>query len=136
MSKSRITLEILGLDRLKDRFQSAAPAIRQEVSKELYRFGEEVMAVSKLRVPVDTGALMNTGKVAPPEIQGEEVAVTLGYGDESVGYALFVHENMNNVKWTRPGSGPKYLENPLREMQDKLPERITEAVKRGFHASR
>ena len=136
---ANISFEILGLDRLKQRFQAAAPGIRQEVKSELMVFAEEVMAASKLIVPVDTGALMNTGKVQPPVATDDEVSVTLGYGDESVGYALYVHEEMaspkgNPIVWTRPGSGPKYLENPLRERQDKLPGRITEAVKRGFKA--
>ena len=77
-----------------------------------------------------------TGDVRPPENNGDEVKVTLGYGDDAVGYALYVHENMHAVNWTRPGSGPKYLEAPLKERQDKLPGRIKEAVKRGFDASR
>ena len=131
---ANISFEILGLERLQQRFQVAAPAIRAEVAQELFVFGSEVMKASLLIVPVLTGALMSTGKVEPPDFQGDEVKVTLGYGDEAVGYALYVHEDMSNVNFTRPGSGPKYLENPLKERQDKLPGRITEAVKRGFKA--
>ena len=130
-----ISFEILGLERLQQRFQAAAPKIREEVARELYVFGTEVMEASLRVVPVKTGALMNTGKVDPPVYDGDEVSVKIGYGDEAVGYALYVHENMSTtVNWTRPGSGPKFLEAPLKERQDKLPGRITEAVKRGFQA--
>ena len=130
-----ISFEILGLERLQQRFQAAAPSIQHEVEKELFQFGEEVMAASKLIVPVDTGALMSTGHVDLPVTSGNEVTVKLGYGGPAADYALYVHENMNaNVNWTRPGSGPKYLEGPIRQRQDKLPGRITEAVKRGFRA--
>lgn len=130
-----ISFEILGLERLQQRFQAAAPKIREEVARELYVFGTEVMEASLRVVPVKTGALMNTGKVDLPVYDGDEVSVKIGYGDEAVGYALYVHENMSTtVNWTRPGSGPKFLEAPLKERQDKLPGRITEAVKRGFQA--
>lgn len=105
----------------------------QEGSAELYQYGEEVMGDSKERVPVDTGALMNSGKTMAPEREGDEITVTLGYGDEAVDYAAYVHENLDsNVHWTRPGSGPKFLENPLKETQDELPGRLGDAVKRSF----
>jgi len=131
-----ISFEILGLDLLAARFAAAAPKIREEVASELYAFGWDVMNESLKRVPWKTGALAGTGDVRPPEHSGDEVKVTLGYGDDAVGYALYVHENMSTtVNWTRPGSGPKYLESPLKEMQDRLPGRIKDAVKRGFDAT-
>ena len=115
-------------------------AIINELERELYLFAEEVMTESKMRVPVDTGALMNTGKVLPPEYHAggkgkDEISIQMGYGDESVKYALYVHENLDpHVKWTRPGSGPKYLENPLKEKQDELPDRLADAIRRGLEA--
>lgn len=86
------------------------------------------MAESKRIVPVDTGALMNTGTVMPPVDNGREIMVEMGYGSQSVDYAVYVHENMAPVKWQRPGSGPKYLETPLKEKQDSLPDRIASAI--------
>ena len=146
-----VFLEIKGLDKLEARLRRGIPQAKQNVKVELYQFGEEVMAESKSRVPVDTGALMSTGKVAPPEESGNVIKVTLGYGDEAAGYALYVHEALEGsrppspnwswtkaveagktIQWTRPGSGPKYLENPLKEKQDKLPPRVLAAIKRGF----
>jgi len=38
------------------------------------------------------------------------------------------------IQWTRPGSGPKYLERPLRERQDQLPDRLRDAVLRALKA--
>jgi hypothetical protein len=106
---------------------------RDEVSAELYQFAEEVMTDSKAVVPMDTGALAATGQVHPPEIDGDEISIELGYGDAAVGYAIYVHENLDpGVNWTRPGSGPKYLENPLKAKQDDLPQRLADAFTRGM----
>jgi hypothetical protein len=130
MSKVEFSLNIGDLE---TKLKNAIPAARQEVKKELYQFGNEIMSVSQERVPVDTGALMSSGRVELPVENGTEVSVTLGYGSLSVGYAWHVHENMSQtVRWQRPGSGPKFLEGPLKEVQDQLPARVAAAVMRGF----
>lgn len=126
---ANFNLSIEGLDRLNTQLDEMIAKIRKGAEKGVYRHGSSVLAKADERVPVDTGALKSTGKVTLPEWSGDSVGVTVGYGDESVSYALAVHENMNpNVKWNRPGSGPKYLENPHKEMQDELPGAIRDAV--------
>ncbi len=143
--------EIQGLDNLIGKLRAAGPQARKDVAGVMYRFAEEVMADSKAVVPEDTGALMATGKVMPPEDDGRQITVTMGYGDESVGYALYVHEALEGARppspnwswtkkvaaggqiaWTRPGSGPKYLERPLRAKQDQLPGLVRDAVEEAF----
>ena len=118
---------------------------------ELYQFAEEVMSDSKEVVPVDFGDLMNSGHVDLPVEDGSTIRVKMGYGNESVGYALYVHEALEGaqppspnwswtkhaakglaINWTRPGSGPKYLERPLRAKQDRLPPRLLAAIKNGL----
>jgi hypothetical protein len=75
----------------------------------------------------------------------------MGYGGAAAPYALYVHEALEGavspspnwswtkkvarggqIAWTRPGSGPKYLELPLHEKQDQLPGRIQDAVLRAL----
>lgn len=139
---------INGLDALRQKLTDFRKSLPQAVGKAMYQFAEEVMGDSKgTYVPVDTGALMNTGHVDPPVISGTSVTVELGYGDESVGYALIVHEELgisrghgpgkgkegprtagHPINWTRPGSGPKYLETPFKTKQDLVPQRIVDAV--------
>lgn len=128
---------IEGLDQLKHLIDSARRGLKKAVKRELLRHAEEVMTESKQRVPVKTGALMNTGKVMPPVETGTTVQVDLGYGDESVDYALIVHEEVNApsgaaINWTRPGSGPKYLQGPFDEKADELMPRIATAVQNLF----
>lgn len=142
------SITVNGLDKLREKLINNTSKARQAVKAEIYQFSEEVMAISKERVPVLTGALMNTGKVLLPEEDGNLISVTMGYGDESAPYALYVHEALEGpnpinpdwswakkvarggqIDWTRPGSGPKYLSGPLQENQDKLPDRISKAYK-------
>jgi hypothetical protein len=131
-------MKIDGLDDLLGKLSKSMLAdAKQEVAGELYRFGEEIMADSKEVVPVDTGAMMNTGKVALPTENGDLIEVTLGYGDESVGYALYVHEELQApsggpIKYTRPGSGPKFLSNPAISKAPELPGRVKDALMRAI----
>ena len=128
---AKVTFSLNGIDTIKARIEKAIANAQPEVGSALYQFAESIMTESKRRVPLKTGALMNTGKVQKPEVSGSKVTVTLGYGDEAVGYALAVHENMSpTVHWTRPGSGPKFLENPVKERQDELPGIVADAIKR------
>jgi len=50
-------------------------------------------------------------------------AVICGF---SAGYAVYVHEMIGAVNWTRPGSGPKFFQSALRRNQDKILQIIWE----------
>lgn len=118
--------EIDGLEAFLDRIDNAVRDLPGAVGDELYQWGNEVMTVSKEeRVPVDTGFLLNSGYVAPPEIEDNRVDVVLGYGAD---YALAVHEDMGKRHWKRPGSGPHYLQGPADEVQNQLPDRVAARV--------
>jgi len=59
-----------------------------------YREAERIMGDAKGRTPVDTGALRASGHVRQPKIQKGQASVELGFGNSSVGYAIYVHENL------------------------------------------
>lgn len=119
---------------VKSSFSFDEGKVRQKVKGALYQFAEEVMATSKDQfVPVKTGNLMSTGHVDLPVEEDGVISVTMGYGSTAVDYAASVHENMDpRVNWTRPGSGPKYLEQPLDQAKGELPGIIADAVKEGL----
>lgn len=153
-----IELKLNGLKELAEKLKAAPARVRSEVMNELYLFGEEVMGASKLIVPVDTGTLEGSGHVECPElgiagnyqfdpVTAEEGVVAIGYGGPARNYALYVHEALEGphpinpnwswarkgrVDWTRPGSGPKYLERPLREKLPDLPGRLKNRVTAAF----
>lgn len=107
-----------------------ADKVRQRIAAALNQFGEEVGTAADQVVPVDTGTLKNSRYVTPPESDGDVITVSVGYGGVAAPYALAVHENMSpTVHWSTPGTGPKYLENPLKERQGELPDILADAVR-------
>lgn len=101
--------------------------IEQIVKSELFKEGEGVMAMSKEAfVPVDQGPLRASGHVDDPVVLGDEVSVTLGYGNSAVEYAVIVHEDLNAF---HPGGGQaKYLEKPLKMALPGVKKRMSGAM--------
>lgn len=63
-------------------------------------------------VPVDTGALRDSGTVGDVEIDSSgNFNISMTFGNESVFYAIFVHEDLTAH---HPHGQAKYLEVPLR----------------------
>jgi len=125
-----IDFQIEGVDAVKAKLDGLVGKITQAIAARQFQFGERIMARSKEQyVPVDTGTLMSTGHVQLPVIDGSTITTVLGYGGPSAGYALQVHEDLTPKNWTRPGSGPKYLEIPARELTPEYPGEIAEAIK-------
>lgn len=132
-------------EQLAARIQARLDAALRAVKAEAWQFGEEVMADSKENyVPVDLAELKKSGQV---QTQGEILfRVILGYGNEAVGYALAVHENLNmspagTVIRDRLGGGfharvggPKYLERPFRAAAPKFASRIADAAQKAMKA--
>ena len=104
---------------------------------------EQIMKRSKDEfVPHDLGALQASGEVDPtPETTRTGVTITLGYGGPAAAYALAIHEHPEsppspavwrgkNIKWSKPGTGPKYLEKPMLEAEKGMAERIGSRIGR------
>ena len=80
------------------------------IAAALFQEANKIMADSKENfVPVDLGALKNSGRVSKPELK-QPISVTLSYGGTAKDYALIQHENL----WFKhPTGGAKYLERPV-----------------------
>ena len=103
---------LLGADQLTRTLRALADRALALAAGALYREAERIMTEAKGRTPVDTGALRASGQVQPPEVAGSRVSVTLGFGNNSVAYAVYVHENLTA---RHPVGEAKYLERPLLE---------------------
>ncbi len=53
--------------------------------------------------------------------------IKVGGGEES--YAIYVHEMPDDYNFTKPGSGPKFLERPLFENTSKILEILKDSAK-------
>ncbi len=100
-----------------------------------------ILAVAKEKfVPVETGDLKDSGKVVqidrPPTVvlglsgkfSGVTRSISIEFGGGRVDeYAIPVHEHPSahsppswsgkTIRWSKPGTGPKYLERPIKQAQ-------------------
>lgn len=119
---------LVGLNKALAKLDKLPGKIEQIVKSELYKEGEGVMAMSKEAfVPVDQGPLKASGQVDDPVVKGNEVSVTLGYGNSAVDYALIVHEDLNAF---HPTGEAKYLEKPLKMALPGVKKRMGQAMVR------
>jgi len=129
----------------------------QKVSAELKKLGgsltaalkiacrgwaEEVATEAKSKLTPKSaggGQLRSSIHVKPIKAEGTRLTITFAAGGVAAPYALAVHEHLSqhsplswrkavNIKWTTPGTGPKYLETPVRAGLTKLPALAKTAI--------
>lgn len=103
--------------KIKEQFFDDLDAVMDKTTKDMTNM---VWELSDQYVPEDDGDLRLSAQMTPPEKKGNTYSSVLTYGNDTVNYAYFVHENMPQAypekNYTRPGSGPKYLERAVDEM--------------------
>lgn len=134
MAQGMRIVEVRGTAELK-RILDAAPArATHALASALYAEALEIMAASQRQVPVRYGILKASGHVTPPEISGEKMSVTLGYGGAASSYSIIVHERVYRHK---PGVGQvkirhddptkaKFLEDPINEHLGSMPRHLAQ----------
>lgn len=106
---------------------------------------ERIMGVSKeVYVPVETGALRASGQVQPTKHETGQFHVVMGYGNNAISYATWVHEippppgNEPMAGFRRhgaaigkpPGQQWKYLERPVMEAVSGMPFRLARSLRK------
>jgi hypothetical protein len=107
-------------DKLTELGKKAVPVF-MEAMKE---FADVEMAEMKRRVPVDTGALKDSGTVDPPRIEGRNIKVGMHFDEP---YALVVHEDLEAFHAVGEA---KYMESVLNESKRYFEDRVIATVKR------
>lgn len=88
---------------------------------------ERIMARSQQLVPFELGNLAATAQVTRPYTEGNQVVVTLGYGDSSTPYALVQHERLDYQH--AAGRQAKYLEQPVVYAMTSMEARMATVVR-------
>lgn len=101
----------------------------QAIARGMRAWGETTRTAAIKVTPKDWGTLRNTIFV-DQNTTGEQTRLTIGAGGPAAPYAVVVHEKLSGVNWRTPGTGPKYLENPIRERMPKLDDRVAREVER------
>ena len=117
------------LDRIQAAIAATGKAGAEVAARALRHEAQEAFARSQDQVPVDTGALKDSGRVRP-ELggvfhAGNEVFVELTYGSTAATYAVPVHENLEAH---HPHGNAKYLEIPMAQQATGLGGRIADKV--------
>lgn len=137
-----------GTTEMTKKLREVAKQMPQRVGGALYVEAQIEMTESKKRCPVapDGGTLRASGQVAEPEYEGRKISVTMSYGGAASAYAIAVHEHLSEssphswvvaehngdgVRWSVPGTGPKFLESVLNESSPHMIDRLGERLKFG-----
>lgn len=107
-----LTVEVVNLDKVINSLSALGGQIIAVAGDAAHQEADRVFPITQEQVPVNTHALQNTGRVEEVENEGDEITVSIAYGDADVDYALVVHEDLEAK---HPHGKAKYVEDPVRE---------------------
>lgn len=108
---AELSVEVVGLEAVFKALDSLGPEVMEAASVAAAEEADFIFPITQGQVPVNTGALRDTGRVEEPENETGELTVAIAYGDETVDYALAVHEDLEAI---HPHGKAKYVEDPVR----------------------
>lgn len=122
---------VKGLAQVTAGLQALPDAVAGALQRGLEDEAGTIMEAAIDQVPVDTGALRDSGRIERPQASGREVTIAFGFGGGDVDYAVYVHEDLQA---THTNGKAKYLEDPALQavagMDDRLTRYIDDAVAR------
>lgn len=138
-----LTANMKGVREMTNALKKIILEYPDRVAAAIYMEAQLIMTESKTRCPVakDGGTLRASGNVDEPVRVGRNISVQMGYGGAAESYAIAVHEHPsdysppswvthpNDIDWTTPGTGPKFLEGPINEAEKYLLGRISDRIK-------
>jgi hypothetical protein len=124
-----VQIYAVGLKALATQFKALPRTLDVTLGKRMRNFAHDTIMKESLRkCPKDTGALRSTASVRRTKTSPNEIRIRLAYGGRTPGssihfkqgakikpyvnYAHRLHENTYE-NYTEPGTGPKYLEDPI-----------------------
>ena len=128
-----IKVDLKGITNLKGTSKEMHPAMKGSFSESMKKVFEE----SQYLVPVDTGALKESGRLitnVPDEEDEHKAAVAIEYGNELVTYAMIVHEDLQ-YQHTSPTQA-KFLEVPFERQRHPLLAALRDRIDELFHEFR
>jgi len=132
---------VKGLNDMLAILKAISKKFPDRVAQAIYLEGQIAMTEAKRRCPVapDGGTLRASGMVHQPVRTLRHIAVTLSFGGAAQDYAIAVHEHPSEhsppswviaeargsgIHWNADGTGPKFLEGPINELQPILASKL------------
>lgn len=116
-------MSVQGLKNIEAAIKVQQNVTEKGLRKGLFRAGLFLQRESQKIVPVETSILKNSAHTRMVGT-GMDVAAIISYGTD---YAMYVHENLEARH--KPGKQAKFLEQPLRDHQERLREIIAQAIR-------
>jgi len=141
VSQKVITVKFTGIDKTRVELERLMRELPGAYEAALFEVGHDIKNASVELVPVKHRTLANSAFVNDPEGEGFGAGVTIGYGGAASAYAIAVHETPSkydppswkgkggNLNWSKPGTGPKYLERPFLRKSRQLGPNILKKIK-------
>jgi hypothetical protein len=138
MAKARVILR--GADKLVGNLKTVARKYPEAAMAALFQEGERLRGIVIPLTPDDKGILRGSFFVNRPVATVRGPSVTVGFGGAAAAYALAQHEgpgasssppswaNKIVLSYTEPGTGPRFLENGVRELSKDHLERLQKSI--------
>jgi hypothetical protein len=107
-------MAVTGLKEVLTNLSTEIRKIEGRTAAGLHEAGIFVQGESMEITPQKTGVLNNSAFTNQPEIKNTGPSVTVGY---TATYAPFVHEMPTTFNYTKPGTGPKFLQKAVANNQ-------------------
>jgi uncharacterized membrane protein YebE (DUF533 family) len=133
---AKIKIECPGLPKMLAALSEFRGNMSQIIKRGMTSWAEPVRTEMLKRVPMDTGALAGSILAPKIKIEGSTVNLEFAAGGAAAGYAVYVHESLGKsksgtaIRWKRPGSGPKFMENPINENIGKLDSEVAQEIEK------
>lgn len=135
-----LTIKFRGIPQMRRRLAQVSSKIEVQARRALDMEAKAVMREAVKMAPYEGGALRDSATVHPAVREGMDLVTVMSFGETgpSQAYALALHETASihdppswigvNVQFHTPGTGPKYLETPLRAAQAGMDQRIAQRL--------
>lgn len=124
-------LKITGTGELQRALAKAGPLALGALTQAAVKEQQETITDAQAQTPVETGALRASGTVDPPQVSGTSVTVKAGFGGAASGYAIYVHEIMDNH---HPVGNAKFLERPFLARAPQVTTELAKSVEQAWRA--
>jgi len=124
----QVKIDPKSLESLKKVSNELYKDVNDEMQKSVDKVMTEVFNESQELVPVATGALRESGRlVKTPSVGNLQSETYISYGDGLVDYAIYVHENLQDIH--ESPTQAKYLETPMAQAEPTFKKEIQNGIR-------
>jgi hypothetical protein len=138
-----LSFKLRGVKAMRRRVAQVSAKLDAQAHRALDLEGRAVLRSAIRMAPFEDGELRKSALQHPVRREGRDLVTVLTFGEQgpSAAYALALHETPSphdppswvgvTVTFHTPGTGPKYLETPLRQAVSGMADRVAKRVHLG-----